>query len=407
MTDRVEPLSRANWPSESQVLLARAAASDDGAAVDAWREWRRRSALDSIDFGSFALLPSVYQRLQQVGHDDPDMPRIRGIYKQSWLRNSLLLRGFGEFTKNMDESGVPFLAIKGVPLLLRAYGDIGARALVDFDAAVQWPDFERSVAVLHRHGWAGGTTRTMPERLWRYQHAHTLYRDPTVGVDLHHRIITHEIIESFEAEIHDRAVDDVYRGLSYRTPDPTDTVIAICYHARQGDPQSAGRWLVDLGRLDGGTPIDWDALLARIESAGIVFPVRDALTFAHARGFVALPKGFLEAAWRAPVAGREGASYRRLVTRPNPRRWWVSASTVGLWPIHRALERRGRWRAAMTFPGLVVDWYQWRFGVARRSDLPKVLVRELRVRRQALRAGPFPTGEGADLRSPAAREGRE
>ena len=77
------------WPSPSQRELLEVALGTGEEAQAAWQRLRPTLDLDNLEPGSFALLPLVYQALVENGSDDSLLPRLKGIYKNTWVRNNL------------------------------------------------------------------------------------------------------------------------------------------------------------------------------------------------------------------------------------------------------------------------------------------------------------------------------
>jgi hypothetical protein len=79
-----EPLA-AFAPTEGDAtLLAFALSRDD--RVERWTAWRSAHELDDVAGVTHELLPAVYKRLEELRHPDPDLGRLRGIYRYQWTR---------------------------------------------------------------------------------------------------------------------------------------------------------------------------------------------------------------------------------------------------------------------------------------------------------------------------------
>ena len=85
-----------------------------------WRAWREQADLDSLDDASNRLLPLLYRRLEAAGIADPDMARLRGVYRYHWCRNQLLLAELRRLLPALRELGVEVLLLKGAALIHRA-----------------------------------------------------------------------------------------------------------------------------------------------------------------------------------------------------------------------------------------------------------------------------------------------
>ena len=76
------------WPSELQQLLLIAALAEQSTAVEAWQEVRPRISIDELEPGSFQLLPLIYSNLSEARHEDVDLPRLKGIYRRTWVKTT-------------------------------------------------------------------------------------------------------------------------------------------------------------------------------------------------------------------------------------------------------------------------------------------------------------------------------
>ena len=83
-------LQGAFWPSRRERLVLVTALGEPDRALAAWQELRRDFDLQTTEDLAFAALPLVYRRLRAAGIDDPDLARLKGIYRSAWARNTLL-----------------------------------------------------------------------------------------------------------------------------------------------------------------------------------------------------------------------------------------------------------------------------------------------------------------------------
>ena len=108
------------WPSEQQELLLRAALLDADQAAAAWRALRPRFDLDHLEDGSYCLMPLLATRLPSIDPDDPNVPRLKGIYRHTWYRNRIAHTRMAELLGVLDAAGIDTIMLKGVgegPLL--------------------------------------------------------------------------------------------------------------------------------------------------------------------------------------------------------------------------------------------------------------------------------------------------
>src|SRR5436190_11401139 len=75
-------------PTPIQRRLLRVALGDPDRAAEAWESVRESFTLDELERGSFELMPLVYQNIAQTCPDEPLLPRLKGIYRRSWVKNN-------------------------------------------------------------------------------------------------------------------------------------------------------------------------------------------------------------------------------------------------------------------------------------------------------------------------------
>ena len=78
-------------PTGLQEQLLLVALGDPDSAAEAWKSLPASFSLDDLEPGSFELLPLVYRNVAQTDPADPLLPRLKGIYRRSWVKNNLLL----------------------------------------------------------------------------------------------------------------------------------------------------------------------------------------------------------------------------------------------------------------------------------------------------------------------------
>src|SRR5262245_20078562 len=93
------------WPTENQRLLLLAAIGTSADAEEAWLRWRSAVDIATLDAGSFRLLPLLYKNLSRRATDDPWMAKLKGVYRQSWYRNTLLFHRTAGILAALHDAG--------------------------------------------------------------------------------------------------------------------------------------------------------------------------------------------------------------------------------------------------------------------------------------------------------------
>src|SRR5947207_6928619 len=76
-------------PADLEQLLLRAALLDGDAALDAWES--ARALPRHIDDAPYRVLPQLYRNLSALGVEDPEMVRLKGVYRHCWTSNQTRL----------------------------------------------------------------------------------------------------------------------------------------------------------------------------------------------------------------------------------------------------------------------------------------------------------------------------
>jgi len=103
--------------------------------ADGLEAWANSVDLQKLDEGSVRLLPALYLRLAAAGIDHPWLPIMRGWYRRSLYRNRVIVHRGLALVKDLEQQGVASLLLKGCPLGMLYYGDLGARPMAAIPAA--------------------------------------------------------------------------------------------------------------------------------------------------------------------------------------------------------------------------------------------------------------------------------
>lgn len=309
----IKPLSPKGWPTASQRLLLRASVLQGEPAISAWKRWQASHDVGSVDSASFHILPQLYLNLRQLEILQPALGTLQGLYKYFWSKNQLATRAATDVLRSFQEAHIPAIMLNGLPLALFHYSDVGARSMNDTALLIRAPDLFAAARVLE-----GSGHRLMgllpPKQFLPFVHAVPYVHSSGIELELHWRPFMvdcpHEPEERFWQRTLRRRVDGVIAGV----PDATDLLMMACFHGRKPDPQSACRWVLDAMTLTNGaeSSIEWDALLERARDAGLLLPVRDALTYLYGEYDAMIPASFMEAAWEVAVSAEDDARYHQL-----------------------------------------------------------------------------------------------
>jgi hypothetical protein len=375
-------MSTENWPTASQRLLLKAALGEGESALCAWEEWQAANDINNLDHASFFVLPQLFLNLRRLGVDHPGLETLRGIYRYTWCKNQKATRSFIEVLRLFEDCKITSVLLKGAPLVLFHYEDLGGRLMNDIDLLIREVDLPAAAALLRDSQWR--LTKPLPPRDFvPFVHAASYTHPRWMELDLHWRAFTVDCPPDVEARLWDRVLHREVQGLTVRMPDATDLLLLTCYHGRKGDVHTACRWVIDAAMLLKGTDsiIDWNALMERAEQTRLLVPLRDALTYLRQEFDAAVPDDVLQRAWGVPATPQDRTRYEKLLAGFRLR----GLSLWGLlgfhWTRYASVRRaRGQHAGLLGFARYLLAFHQWDFRVERRWQVPFVMVAKLLAR---------------------------
>jgi hypothetical protein len=300
----VQDASAVNWPTPLQESALRALMARDRPAIHAWLA----GVTPPLDRFTRALLPSISLLL---GAEASRFPWVSDVYRGHWLGNQQAIHAGLETADRLLRAGIPAVLMKGVPLLLFHYREVGARPMHDADLVLPATDLLRADEVLRAAGWhrkVDPAPALLPfVTAIDYLHPNKANLDvqrypflPRSGA---------RAVRRFWSRVSEREV----RGLRFLCPDATIMLLITCLHGRKPEG-SLARWPLDAHAiLSRDTTIDWDEFVATASDAGIVAPVRDALAYLAGLG-LPIPAEPLAELLRIAPSAVDLRRYRRLVT---------------------------------------------------------------------------------------------
>ncbi len=329
------------YPSPGDELVLRVALQRD---LDAWEALRPHLRIDTMDGEQVKLLPLVHRSLVDLGIEDTELPRLKGLHRHHWFKNQRLLQRVAPVLEGLAGAGIPTMALKGVPLGLTYYDDIGLRPMADFDLLVPFERFREALAIVDALGFRGAP---ITEPSLRYWHARPSRNSDNTELDLHwlvhqnlglRRVPAAWSSDFWSADIDldeswSRGVPLEVAGAPTLAPSPADLLLHVLVPPARGmgvrpprGDDRAGRGLY--GRLrrvaDAVTIIercgslDWDSLLDQAGRRRVGLAVRDTLTYLDDAGFAAIPPSVI-ATVRSVKAGRRERLVYRLMIDPTIR----------------------------------------------------------------------------------------
>lgn len=268
------------FPDIDQSLLLHAALGKRDLALTSWESWKSRNdIMGQLDYGSFRMLPMVYRQLMQYGLDDPLLPRLKGVYRQSWCKNQQLIHAVAGLSQAFESYGIPTMVLKGLPLSILYYKDTGIRPMSDADVLIPLRHAARAIEVLEEAGWRSPKPEDIPFNI-RYGKSMPFINDGGMEFDLHWHPFFESHSEESDQGFWDRSQVVQYHQLTSRCMGPTDTLLHVLIHGMRWNPDPPIRWIPDACTiLRTATDIDWEVFLNEVVKLRLAIPAKTALHY--------------------------------------------------------------------------------------------------------------------------------
>jgi hypothetical protein len=384
-------------PAADQELLLEACLGEPDAAVVAWQRWCAGTDLDRIDEESFRHLPLAWYRLQGLVPRDRTLDIAKGVYRQAWYRNQLLLRTVSDVLDALAASGIEAMLLKGTSLATRYYPAPATRPMVDIDLLVPHAEAERAFTVLAGAGWAS-VKQAPASELVGYTHAVSFVRQQT-NLDLHWNALWPQRTADADRPLWENAQRIEHQGRVAWALAPTDELFHACMHgARRSQnayswaPLPLIRWITDAFMITRRHAIDWTRIATLAERFHARLHLRDAFLCLRHFG-VAVPDELLRE-WRQARSPADELHYELALT-PRPPRFFAQLPRFRFWKSYRMkiyIERGTSDPSAPEavqrlagFPAYLVAFVKADLDAAHLWEVPARVARKLAARPSLLR----------------------
>lgn len=288
---RLQRKSGTFLPTFEQHQLLRAALLHDAVQVaEAFDVWKSRVDIDAIDSGSMRLLPLLYRNLMRIGVNDPLLPRLKGVYRQVWFRNQLIVEHGVRSLRALTNAGIATIVLKGAALVSTVYDEPALRPMEDFDLLVAREQFAHAVEVLLADGWSFHPPLSDPQPHFVFQHAVGFRRDGGGELDLHWSAMGLPLGLAPSSQPL-RVGSEETRSLG-----AADQLLQICAHATLRNPHIPPiRWAADAWFLLARPSFPWDTLVELARTRRLSLVMHRALEYLHDGLGVPLPDHVLAA----------------------------------------------------------------------------------------------------------------
>jgi hypothetical protein len=290
------------WPDPTQELLLGVCLQRDLAtALQAWKEWKARVDLNDLPRASFQIMSLVYSRLLELGIEDADLRRIKGLHRYRWTQNQLACRARRELLKALNGEKVPTMLLMGAALAQTVYPEPATRGVYDMDIVVPMETTAQAVSLLRARGW----TAEYFDPVWTIEcsHACTLLHPDFGAANLRWRIMRSRCPTGREEELWRAARAFEYEQMPTQIPCPADLFLNACEYGMQYPSSSGLQWLVDCCFLirHSSPPFDWARLIDQSKKFQLSLYTRNAVGYLRNHFEDSIPETVTSEMARSPV----------------------------------------------------------------------------------------------------------
>jgi Uncharacterised nucleotidyltransferase len=321
------------WPTELQELLLKACLLDGNQALQAWRLWEASTSLDSLDPGSYRLLPLLFTRLSRLGVQHPLMAQLKAIHRRAWSETRVRTWKVARAVRLLEEHGITTMVLKGVPLGVLFYPHVALRPMQDLDVLV--PEHLAPVALdlLQANGWVRSGAHWPREShrcsrirnlLANVEEQWLLQIQPSINlvdcerreIDLHWNLLRTASFPGADKSFWDSAIPFTFEGIETRTLCATDHLLHACAHGITWNKIPPVRWVADSAMIVRTASIDWDRLVMLTDRLHAALPVSDGLHYLASLLDLRVPPEVLKRLARLKVSRMERLDYNRMQSEP-------------------------------------------------------------------------------------------
>lgn len=310
----MHPLACLPDPVGSAVLHA--ALDPPEQAARAWRSIRRAvdpaGAVETSE--AHRLLPLVHRNLEAADIGAADRAALQARYDRTRAANDERIALAARWIRLLELGGVRASALKGVPLALRDYDDLGVRPMRDIDLLVPTAEAARALDLLEGAGWRDAADLSR-STLARLHHGSGMVGPGGASLDLHWHVA------GFLTGPYAPRLEPIDVGGSAATTlDRTDTLVHVCLHGAWNGSAATTRWVADAVTVlraiaAGPEALDRDRVVELGEAHGVGAILGAALAHVEREHAAPVPPG-LAAELAAQRRGWRLRHRQRVVTAP-------------------------------------------------------------------------------------------
>jgi hypothetical protein len=308
-------------PSTQALLQAVLAPDTD---PDAIARWQAATNFERLEVGQFHLLPLLYRQMERTADDHPWLPRLKGIYRRTWVANQLAFKAAQEALEVLAAAGQSALLVGPAALALTLYADPATRPIGVAQVLTPIADRPAAMRALTAAGWqpSPATDDQLAPRYERWRSSQLFVKPFSANETLQVRLCWHGLplapAPAWSAQWFDRAAPLANATITARTLDPTDQLL----QALTAVPALELIPLVDGQRLITRYPIDWPRLVHMARQSRLTLMLAERLELVQEMGALPLPSQWLAELSQTASPGYADAAWRLDQINPWERTAW-------------------------------------------------------------------------------------
>ena len=333
MTKLLHLILRGRWAFEA-LEEAHALAAQNGVAWDDFLQAARTGGVS----------PLVYEAVRGRGLlPAPVEEGLRLDYYGVARTNLLRFHRLEEALRGLADAGIDVILLKGAALAEAIYGNLALRPMGDFDLLVHEGDVEGALRVLTALGYARPYGEFRPGFIRAFRNQIMMRKagdDETRPIEIHWRLLSPLYYQRAipAGWLWETARAARLGTVPVRILSPEAQVLHLCGHLLQhgGCEKASARQLYDLAEVIVlyRERIKWDEVLARAQTYGLVLPLQEALSRAHALWSLPVPPEVWDRLQRLRPSRGEARAYALLVGgEPVARRLWGGLASIPGWGL--------------------------------------------------------------------------
>jgi len=297
------------WPTDEQKLLLHAALQHGEASVAAWELWMEAIDFSDIDFGSQRLIPLLYAKLSENGIHHQMMASYKGLYRNFWLKNKLLLTAANPVLQELYDNNIETLILKGTGIILGCNIKLALRPMGDIDFMVHKEKVSLATNIMHKIGW-------QPKQFYPSDldliHAYSFNNGKGQSIDLHWYSLDTDLTDLHTAGYWDRSIMSQLSEVPVQIMGVTDQLMHTCVHGIRWNRVPPIRWIADAIMLyeKPDTEIQWDLLIELSEKLKVSILLFQGLSYLQSEFNIPIPDYVLQSLERIPVSYMEKLEFK-------------------------------------------------------------------------------------------------